>query len=88
VNSETQYINRNLGAELLSSNLALFSQALRSAYKPKDCIEFWGKCRHESESTENPLSSTGSNLPLRSMLTPQMNLRTFLPPEKCLSMLL
>jgi len=36
----TEYIKRNQGAELLASNLAFFSQALRSARNPKDCIEF------------------------------------------------
>jgi pseudaminic acid biosynthesis-associated methylase len=76
----TQYINRNLGAELLSSNLALFSQALRSAYKPKDCIEFG--------------ANVGMNLKALKILYPQQEqfaveinadaaneLRTFLPPE-------
>ena len=36
----TEYINRNQGANLLASNLALFNQALRSAHKPESCIEF------------------------------------------------
>lgn len=36
----TEYINRNQGANLLASNLALFNQALRSARKPESCIEF------------------------------------------------
>jgi pseudaminic acid biosynthesis-associated methylase len=76
----TQYINRNLGAELLSSNLALFSQALRSAYKPKDCIKFG--------------ANVGMNLKALKILYPQQEqfaveinadaaneLRTFLPPE-------
>jgi pseudaminic acid biosynthesis-associated methylase len=36
----TEYINRNQGANLLASNLALFNQALRSARKPDSCIEF------------------------------------------------
>jgi len=79
----TQYINRNLGAELLSSNLALFSQALRSAYKPKDCIEFG--------------ANVGMNLKALKILYPQQEqfaveinadaaneLRTFLPPENVL----
>src|SRR5262245_45759404 len=36
----TEYSKRNQGAELLASNLAFFSEALRSAKVPKDCIEF------------------------------------------------
>jgi pseudaminic acid biosynthesis-associated methylase len=36
----TEYIRRNQGAELLASNLAFFTQALRSASKPASCIEF------------------------------------------------
>lgn len=36
----TEYINRNTGAELLASNLAFFSQALRSVQRLGDCIEF------------------------------------------------
>ncbi len=84
----TQYINRNLGAELLSSNLALFSQALRSAHKPKDCIEFG--------------ANVGMNLKALKLLYPQQEqfaieinvdaaneLRTILPPENvfCASLL-
>jgi len=36
----TEYINRNTGAALLASNLAFFSQALRSTQRLDDCIEF------------------------------------------------
>lgn len=76
----TQYINRNMSAELLSSNLALFSQALRSAHKPKNCIEFG--------------ANVGMNLRALKLLYPQQEqfaveinadaaneLRTILPPE-------
>ena len=35
----TAYIKRNRGADLLASNVALFSRALRAANKPGDCIE-------------------------------------------------
>lgn len=76
----TEYIRRNQGAELLSSNLAFFSQALRSAHKPKDCIEFG--------------ANIGMNLKALRLLYPQQEqfaieinadavaeLRTILPPE-------
>lgn len=76
----TQYINRNQNAELLSSNLALFSQALRSAHKPKGCMEFG--------------ANVGINLRALKLLYPQQEqfaveinadaaneLRTILPPE-------
>ncbi|MGH8176172.1 MAG: pseudaminic acid biosynthesis-associated methylase [Steroidobacter sp.] len=36
----TQYIERNQGAQLLASNIAFFSKALRSAPAPASCIEF------------------------------------------------
>jgi pseudaminic acid biosynthesis-associated methylase len=36
----TEYIRRNQGDALLASNLAFFSQALRSALKAETCIEF------------------------------------------------
>jgi len=39
-NFGTDYIKRNQGDELLASNIAFFNQALRSALKPRDCIEF------------------------------------------------
>jgi len=76
----TEYIRRNQGAELLASNLAFFSQALRSAHKPKDCIEFG--------------ANIGMNLKALRLLYPQQEqfaieinadavaeLRTILPPE-------
>lgn len=34
------YAKRNQGPELLASNLAFFTQALRSARQPKECMEF------------------------------------------------
>jgi pseudaminic acid biosynthesis-associated methylase len=36
----TQYATRNKGTELLASNLAFFSHALRSARAPRECMEF------------------------------------------------
>ncbi len=76
----TQYINRNQGAGLLSSNLAFFNQALRSAHKPKDCIEFG--------------ANVGMNLRALKLLYPRQEqfaieintdavnkLRTIIPPE-------
>jgi len=36
----TDYITRNQGDGLLAANLAFFSQALRAARNPHDCIEF------------------------------------------------
>jgi len=76
----TEYTKRNRGAELLASNIAFFSQALRSAHKPKDCIEFG--------------ANVGMNLKALRLLYPQQEqfaieineaavaeLRTLLPPE-------
>ncbi len=76
----TEYIRRNQGAELLASNLVFFSQALRSAHKPRDCIEFG--------------ANIGMNLKALRLLYPQQEqfaieinetavaeLRTLLPPE-------
>lgn len=36
----TDYIERNRGEQLLASNLAFFSKALRQAHQPSSCIEF------------------------------------------------
>ncbi|MBK8754235.1 MAG: pseudaminic acid biosynthesis-associated methylase [Candidatus Competibacteraceae bacterium] len=36
----SEYIDRNQGNQLLASNLALFSTALKRAQKPDSCIEF------------------------------------------------
>lgn len=76
----TEYIIWNQGAELLASNLAFFNQALRSAHKPKDCIEFG--------------ANIGMNLKALKFLYPQQEqfaieinadavaeLRTILPPQ-------
>lgn len=76
----TQYINRNKGAALLASNLSFFNHALRSAHKPKDCIEFG--------------ANIGMNLKALKLLYPQQEqfaieinadaaaeLRIILPPE-------
>ena len=76
----TEYINRNQGAELLASNLAFFHQAMSSAQKPKDCIEFG--------------ANIGMNLKALKLLYPQQEqfaieinadavneLRTIIPPE-------
>lgn len=76
----TQYITRNQSADLLASNIAFFNQALHSAHKPKDCIEFG--------------ANIGMNLKALKLLYPQQEqfaieinadavaqLRTSLPPE-------
>lgn len=76
----TEYIKRNQGAELLASNLAFFNQALRTALKPENCIEFG--------------ANIGMNLKALKLLYPQQQqfgveinadaaaeLRINLPPE-------
>lgn len=39
-NFGTEYMMRNKGAEMLASNIAFFTHALRHAHKPTTCIEF------------------------------------------------
>lgn len=55
------YINRNLGANLLASNLNFFSKALNQASKIKSCLEFG--------------ANVGMNLKALKLLFPDMKLK-------------